>query len=151
LTLSFNKNGTAKSGIEVGRKTSFLGEYDRDLDENPTEPLAFEEQFVLRVPESIAGNLREMVKGKNKGLDGVEFKFLGMSYFLHTCPWVAYYQMREEQPSNLTERLMRPNWSICQISLKAKRLSTPGTCSKSQTYLRWVQNDRRYTRPGLMQ
>ena len=77
LTLSFNKNGTARQESEAGRKTSFLGEYDRDLDENPTEPLAFEEQFILRVPESIAGNLREMVKGKTKGLDGVEFKFLG--------------------------------------------------------------------------
>lgn len=77
LTLSFNKNGTAKHGVEDGRKTSFLGEYDRDLDENPTEPLAFEEQFILRVPESIAGGLREMVKGKTKGLEGVEFKFLG--------------------------------------------------------------------------
>jgi transcription initiation factor TFIID subunit 7 len=78
LTLSFNKNGTARQETEAGRKTSFLGEYDRDLDENPTEPLAFEEQFILRVPESIAGNLREMVKGKTKGLDAVEFKFLGM-------------------------------------------------------------------------
>ena len=78
LTLSFNKNGTARQETETGRKTSFLGEYDRDLDENPTEPLAFEEQFILRVPESMAGNLREMVKGKTKGLDAVEFKFLGM-------------------------------------------------------------------------
>jgi hypothetical protein len=33
----------------------------------------------LRVPERIASNLRERVKGKTKGLDGVEFKFLGMS------------------------------------------------------------------------
>lgn len=78
LTLSFNKNGTAKQEAEGGRKTSFLGEYDRDLDENPTEPLAFEEQFILRVPDTMAGSLREMAKGKTKGLDGVEFKFLGM-------------------------------------------------------------------------
>jgi transcription initiation factor TFIID subunit 7 len=79
LTLSFNKNGATREDTESGRKTSFLGEYDRDLDENPTEPLAFEEQFILRVPESMAGSLREMVKGKTKGLDGVEFKFLGRS------------------------------------------------------------------------
>lgn len=62
----------------MGRKTSFLGEYDRDLDENPQEPLAFEEQFILRVPDSIAGSLREVVKGKGKGMEGVEIKFLGM-------------------------------------------------------------------------
>ena len=78
VTLSFNKNG---GGIRVSgesaRKSSFLGDYDRDLDENPTEPLVFEEQFLLRVPERIANNLRERVKGKTKGLDGVEIKFLG--------------------------------------------------------------------------
>jgi transcription initiation factor TFIID subunit 7 len=79
VTLSFNKNGISKSGDEFGRKTSFLGEYDRDLDEHPNEPLSFEEQFVLRVPDSVAGKLREMVKGKGKGLEGVEFKFLGES------------------------------------------------------------------------
>lgn len=79
LTLSFNKNGISRQETEAGRKTSFLGEYDRDLDENPSEPLAFEEQFILRVPESIAGGLRDMAKGKSKGLDGVEFKFLGTS------------------------------------------------------------------------
>lgn len=62
---------------ESARKSSFLGDYDRDLDENPTEPLVFEEQFLLRVPERIANNLRERVKGKTKGLDGVEIKFLG--------------------------------------------------------------------------
>lgn len=78
LTLSFSKNG---GGIrltgESARKSSFLGDYDRDLDENPSEPLVFEEQFILRVPERIAENLRERVKGKTKGLDGVEIKFLG--------------------------------------------------------------------------
>ncbi len=61
---------------------SFLGEYDRELDEEPIEPLAFEEQFILRVPKEIAEGskgLREMVKGKGKGLDGVEMKFLGTS------------------------------------------------------------------------
>ena len=60
-----------------GRKSSFLGEYDRDLDENPDDPLAFEEQFILRVPGKISNGpngLREVVKGKGKGLEGVEFK-----------------------------------------------------------------------------
>lgn len=66
---------------------SFLGEYDRELDDNPDEPLAFEEQFILRVPREVADGrgegtgtgLREMIKGKGKGLEGVEFKFLGKS------------------------------------------------------------------------
>ena len=62
---------------------SFLGEYDRELDEDPQDPLAFEEQFILRVPKEVADGkngeegLREMIKGKGKGLEGVEFKFLG--------------------------------------------------------------------------
>ena len=59
------------------RLPSFLGEYDRELDENPDEPLAFEEQFILRVPKNVAGDLSEMVKKKGNGLDGVHFKFLG--------------------------------------------------------------------------
>jgi hypothetical protein len=87
VTLSFNRNGASRQGGEVGRKTSFLGEYDRDLDENSNEPLAFEEQFILRVPDAIAGNLRELVKGKGKGLEGVEIKFLGMSRY--KVPWLT--------------------------------------------------------------
>lgn len=78
LTISFSKgSNTIRLGGEGARKSSFLGDYDRDLDENPSEPLVFEEQFVLRVPERMAGGLREMVKGKSKGLEGVEIKFLG--------------------------------------------------------------------------
>ena len=76
------KVGGGGKGGGSGRLTSFLGEYDRGLDENPDDPLAFEEQFILRVPERLAGGpngLREMVKGKGKGLEGVEFKFLGWS------------------------------------------------------------------------
>jgi hypothetical protein len=49
------------------------------LDDNPDEPLVFEEQFILRVPREVAEEkgLGEMVRGKGKGLEGVEFKFLG--------------------------------------------------------------------------
>ncbi|RSH87735.1 uncharacterized protein EHS24_000251 [Apiotrichum porosum] len=78
LKISF-KAGEAAGG----RHTSFLGEYDRELDEQPDEPLAFEEQFILRVPPHVAdggkgsdGGLRDLVRGKGRGLDGVEFKFL---------------------------------------------------------------------------
>ncbi|ORY29634.1 TAFII55 protein conserved region-domain-containing protein [Naematelia encephala] len=77
LKLSLKVGGG--EGGNAGRKTSFLGDYDRELDENPDDPIAFEEQFILRVPESVAegpNGLREMVKGKGKGLEGVEFKFL---------------------------------------------------------------------------
>jgi hypothetical protein len=69
-----------------GRMTSFLGDYDRELDENPDEPLEFEEQFILRVPREVAEGrkgevgLREMIKGK--GLEGLEMKFLGELYIL---------------------------------------------------------------------
>jgi len=88
LKLSFKTSGGGGNGNESsgGRMMSFLGEYDRELDENPEDPLAFEEQFILRVPKEIAegttGNgkvegLRELVKGKGKGLDGIEFKFFG--------------------------------------------------------------------------
>lgn len=76
LKLSF-KTGP---GDTSSRKSSFLGEYDRELDENPEEPLVFEEQFILRVPREVSegGNgLREIVKGKGRGVEGVEFKFLG--------------------------------------------------------------------------
>jgi transcription initiation factor TFIID subunit 7 len=69
-----------------GRLNSFLGEYDRELDgPDATEPLEFEEQFILRVPKEVEQGrggevgLREMIKGKGKGLEGIEFKFLGMS------------------------------------------------------------------------
>jgi transcription initiation factor TFIID subunit 7 len=133
LTLSFNKNGAARQETEAGRKTSFLGEYDRDLDENPTEPLAFEEQFILRVPESMAGSLREMVKGKNKGLESVEFKFLGMTVLV----WKnANVQTRAEQLLNSKERHMAPSWSTCPTSSRAKRHSTLATFSKSPIFLK---------------
>ena len=68
-----------------GQMNSFLGLYDRDLDEDPKEPICFEEQFILRVPREIAEGsggkegLKDMVKGKSRGLEGVEFKFLGES------------------------------------------------------------------------
>jgi transcription initiation factor TFIID subunit 7 len=74
-------------GLNQTHKTdSFLGGYDRMLDENPEEPLYFEEQFILRVPREVAegkDGLRERVK--KGGLDGVEFKFFGADAFCH-CP-----------------------------------------------------------------
>lgn len=84
LSLKVNGRGSSKN-------TSFLGEYDRELDDDPTEPLHFEEHFILRVPKEVAvgkgdgtgTGLRELAKGKGKGLEGIEFKFLGR-HSLHT-------------------------------------------------------------------
>lgn len=81
LSLKMNASGAGES--YGGRMTSFLGEYDRELDDNPEEPLEFEEQFIMRVPKEVAdgkkgeGGLREMIKGK--GLEGLEMKFMGKS------------------------------------------------------------------------
>jgi transcription initiation factor TFIID subunit 7 len=80
LKLSLKAGAAGGRKGENGMMTSFLGPYDRELDEDPKDPLAFEEQFILRVPREIAegpNGLREMVKGKAKGLEGIEFKFLG--------------------------------------------------------------------------
>jgi transcription initiation factor TFIID subunit 7 len=80
LKLSFKPGSGGPGDGGGGRKSSFLGEYDRELDENLDEPLVFEEQFILRVPREVAEGkegLRERVWGTGWGLDGVEFKFLG--------------------------------------------------------------------------
>lgn len=62
-----------------GRKQSFLGPYDRDLDSDDEE-LVFEEHFILRMPEGKeADRLREMV-GKRGAMSDVWFKFKGQSY-----------------------------------------------------------------------
>jgi transcription initiation factor TFIID subunit 7 len=60
------------------------GYYDRGLDDDKEEPLAFEEQFILRVndeilkgdPEAGVKGLREAVMSR-KPLEGVSFKFKG--------------------------------------------------------------------------
>jgi transcription initiation factor TFIID subunit 7 len=60
------------------------GYYDRGLDEDKEEPMVFEEQFILRVPDEVlkgdpaAGvkGLREAVLSR-KPIEGVSFKFKG--------------------------------------------------------------------------
>lgn len=57
--------------------TSFLGAYDRELDSDD-EDLAFEEQFILRMPEGEdCERLRKMVQARDVS-DDVWFKFKGM-------------------------------------------------------------------------
>jgi hypothetical protein len=66
-----------------GRKQSFLGPYDRDLDSDDEE-LVFEEHFILRMPEGKeADRLRDMVN-KRGAMSDVWFKFKGQSY-PHDC------------------------------------------------------------------
>lgn len=92
ISLKPGVSATGATDIRAdGRLNSFLGEYDRELDEDTDEPLEFEEQFILRVPKEVEMGrggevgLREMIKGKGKGLEGIEFKFLGTSSDDLTC------------------------------------------------------------------
>lgn len=48
--------------------------WDRELDSDTEEPLAVEEQFILRVPDDVAPKLRAMVEARNVTQD-VWFKF----------------------------------------------------------------------------
>ena len=79
--IKLNLKGGAQRGGKGrgGRYSSFLGEYDRELDTDEEE-IVFEEQFILRMPEGDASEkLRGMVKekGPKKGLEDVWFKFKG--------------------------------------------------------------------------
>lgn len=48
--------------------------WDRELDSDPDEPLAIEEQFILRVPPSLVPKMKTMVESRKVGND-VWFKF----------------------------------------------------------------------------
>ena len=63
--------------------TSFLGQYDRELDSDD-EDLAFEEQFILRMPPGEdCDKLRKAIASREVG-DDVWFKFKGV------CPALMY-------------------------------------------------------------
>ena len=82
------ENGSApKLKLRLGERshlnTSFLGPWDRELDSDD-EDLAFEEQFILRMPEDEdADQLRQMVAARDVK-DDVWFKFTGESQLLRT-------------------------------------------------------------------
>jgi len=58
---------------------SFLGPYDRELDSDDEEPLVFEEQFILRLPQGEdCERLRKTVSSREVSED-VWFKFKGAS------------------------------------------------------------------------
>lgn len=65
---------------------SFLGPYDRELDSDEEE-LAFEEQFILRLPQGDdCDRLRKMVAEREVSND-VWFKFKGASYHIVLCDY----------------------------------------------------------------
>ncbi|KAJ9125647.1 hypothetical protein QFC22_000609 [Naganishia vaughanmartiniae] len=81
IKLKFSHKGEQHK-LPPGHFMSPFGEYTRELDEDPEEPLAFEEQFILRVPKEVAmGDSKKGIKGLNqllderKEIDGVWFKF----------------------------------------------------------------------------
>ena len=83
IKLKFSSKGEQQK-LAPGHFMSPFGEYTRELDEDPEEPIAFEEQFILRVPKEVAmGDPKRGVKGLNqllderKEVDGVWFKFKG--------------------------------------------------------------------------
>lgn len=99
-----------KAGMVTG--TSFLGNYDRELD-SEDEDLTFEEQFILRMPPGEdCEKLRKMVAAREADPD-VWFKFKGM-FGLHYI-----------QNANLTMSRSRfttssvPHWKyiiLCKVS-----------------------------------
>lgn len=112
--LRFSVKGAGNDEASAGRKSSFLGEYDRDLDDDD-EPLAFEEQFILRVPKSLAdgaNGLREAVKGKGKGIEGIEFKFMGESRLPISQ---LMRKILDEVHSGSTGLPIPRSWSTCLV------------------------------------
>lgn len=69
---------------KTGLYRHFMGNYERELDDDPNEALMFEEQFILRVPEQVAlGNMATGTKGlaeivgAKREIPGVAIKFKG--------------------------------------------------------------------------
>lgn len=115
---------------------SFLGQYDRELDSDD-EDLAFEEQFILRMPpgEDLE-KLKKMVATREVTND-VWFKFKGVSnppslgvpppYSMQTLAGRFFTLGAQHTPLN---------WSTCLALLSRKRHWTISKCSKSQIYAR---------------
>lgn len=124
---------------------SFLGEYDRELDDNPEDPLAFEEQFILRVPPSVADGkngelgLRDLIKGKGRGLDALEFKFLD--------PRRGVFKIGDTTYSSKLVDL--PNIIECQKTLDNRHLFKVADISQMLIVEKPVQNDASVTSTPL--
>lgn len=73
LKISSTDGGT--SGGNAGLAQHMQG-YDRELDSDTEEPMAFEEHFILRMPKGQAAEkLRDMVERRDVKPDEVWFKF----------------------------------------------------------------------------
>ncbi|KAM0792429.1 hypothetical protein ACM66B_005106 [Microbotryomycetes sp. NB124-2] len=68
-------NNNQGSGIGPGGLDMSGVGWDRELDSDADEPLAVEEQFILRVPERVAPKMRELVEARNVTPQDVWFKF----------------------------------------------------------------------------
>lgn len=69
-------------GRSGGQFTSFLGDYDREIDTDDEE-IEFEEHFILKVPEGkpaeeMMNYVADNGKGKNKAAEELWFKFKGV-------------------------------------------------------------------------
>jgi transcription initiation factor TFIID subunit 7 len=85
LKLKFSDKGEVQK-VQGGQLTSFLGNYSREADSDPDEPLVFEEQFILRVPDKVVrGDKEKGIKGiktlleEKKEVNNAFFKFKGQS------------------------------------------------------------------------
>lgn len=90
LKLKFSDKGEVQK-VQGGQLTSFLGNYSREADSDPDEPLVFEEQFILRVPDKVVrGDKEKGIKGiktlleEKKEVNNAFFKFKGQSRFPHS-------------------------------------------------------------------
>jgi len=83
LKLKFSDKGEVQK-VQGAKLTSFLGNYSREADSDPEEPLVFEEQFILRVPDKVVrGDKEKGIKGiktlleEKKEVNNASFKFKG--------------------------------------------------------------------------
>jgi transcription initiation factor TFIID subunit 7 len=115
---------------------SFLGQYDRELDSDD-EDLAFEEQFILRMPPGEdCEKLRKMVAAREVTSD-VWFKFKGaILQCLFSAPCRRAPQTRVELSSILETIHILQNLWISHVSSSRRRHWTINRCSRLQIYVR---------------
>jgi hypothetical protein len=115
---------------------SFLGAYDRELDDSD-EDLTFDEHFILRLPPGDdCERLRRAVASREVGSD-VWFKFKGARVcVMRDSGILTVRQTRDARYSTSATRPIPPSSSTCHASSRLRRLSTTSRCSRSRTYVR---------------
>lgn len=102
---------------------SFLGQYDRELDSDDEE-LAFEEQFILRMPPGEdCERLRKMVATREISND-VWFKFKGMR---------VYYILHNVSPTSLLADSRRAVFHIGNSTYNSKLVDLPCVIESQKT------------------